>query len=182
MRYTERLTETAARLMLAIILPMCGMGVSSRAAAQATVPEIPNGQTLVDLIGGLYAKVATAYTKCDLDTFVSMHAPDVELYHGEVGWLMGRDAARNILAQGVCAMLKKGIQFRFEVIPGSVVVHPIPHFGAVAFQTVVFWQRRTGEPETKVGTHKEVTVWEQRDGKWMLARHIAYAHEPGNPK
>jgi len=108
MRYTERLTETAARLMLAIILPMCGMGVSSRAAAQATVPEIPNGQTLVDLIGGLYAKVATAYTKCDLDTFVSMHAPDVELYHGEVGWLMGRDAARNILAQGVCAMLKKG--------------------------------------------------------------------------
>ena len=76
-------------------------------------------------------------------------------------------------------MLKKGIQFRFEVIPGSVGVYPIPHFGAVAFSTVVFWQRRTGEPETKVGTHKEVTVWEQRDGKWIVARHIAYAHEPG---
>jgi ketosteroid isomerase-like protein len=181
MRYMKRLKVTAVRLMLAIILLMCGMGVSSRVAAQATAPEIPTGQTLVDLIGGLYAKVATAYIKCDLDTFVSMHAPDVELYHDEVGRLVGRDAARN-LAEGVCAMLKKGMQFRFEVIPGSVVVYPIPHFGAVAIQTVVVWQRGTGEPETKVGTHKEFTVWEQRDGKWMVARHIAYAHEPGNPK
>jgi hypothetical protein len=39
-----------------------------------------------------------------------------------------------------------------------------------------------GTPETKVGTHKEVTVREQRDGKWIVARQIAYAHEPGNPK
>jgi hypothetical protein len=79
-------------------------------------------------------------------------------------------------------MLKKGIQFRIEVIPGSAVVYPIPHFGAVAFSTVILWQRRTGDSETKVGTHKEITVWEQCDGKWMVARHMAYAHEPGNPK
>ena len=55
-----------------------------------------------------------------------------------------------------------------------------PHFGAVAFSGVVFWQRRTGEPETKVGTHKEVTVREQCHGKWIVARQIAYsrAREP----
>lgn len=182
MQLIERLAVRAECLTLAIALFMCGMGLSSRAAAQATEPEIPTGQPLVDLIEGLDTKLGTAYINCDVETFVSMTAPDVELYHDEAGKAVGRDAARDILAQGICAGVKKGIQFRRELIPGSLVVYRMAKVGALEFRSTSFWQRPPGEPETKVGTLKELTLWERRDGVWLVSRHMAYAHEASNSK
>ena len=72
--------------------------------------------------------------------------------------------------------------FRRELIPASLLVYRIANFGALEFSTAAIWERRPGETETKVGTVKEVTVWEQRDGVWLVARHVSYAHEPVNPK
>jgi hypothetical protein len=179
MHFIERVNLIARRFMAFLMFAAVAWPA---AAQQASVPEIPTGQPLVDLIEGLDTKLGTAYINCDVETFVSMTAPDVELYHDEVGKFVGLDATRDILVQGICAGVKKGIQFRRELIPGSLVVYRMAKVGALEFRSTSFWQRRPGEPETQVGTLKEMTLWERRDGVWLVSRHIAYGHEPLNPK
>ena len=51
---------------------MCASVARSAGAQQASLPEIPTGQQLVDLTAELDSKLLTAYTTCDIDTFVSM--------------------------------------------------------------------------------------------------------------
>jgi Domain of unknown function (DUF4440) len=180
MRYFKRVILIAGRFVVTLL--MCASVARSASAQQASEPEIPTGQQLVDLIAELHSKLVTAYTTCDINTFVSMMAPDVENYHDEFGRVVGREAAKNLLVEGVCAMLKQGIQPRNELVVGSLEVYRIEKFGALEFERSTFWLRRPGEQETKVGTLKEITLWERRDGVWMVSRHIAYAHEPVNPK
>jgi len=154
MQPIERLAVKPKYQTSAIALFMCVMGLSLVAAAQTIEPEIPTGQPLVDLIAELDTKVGTAYITCDVETFVSMVTPDVELYHDDVGKVAGRDAVRDILAQGICDGVKKGIQFRRDLIPGSLVVYRMAKVGALEFRATTFWQRRPGEPETKARTLK----------------------------
>ena len=59
-----------ARFIVALL--MCASVARSAGAQQASLPEIPTGQQLVDLTAELDSKLLTAYTTCDIDTFVSM--------------------------------------------------------------------------------------------------------------
>src|SRR5262245_28725507 len=176
----ERIILIAKRCTLASLL--CAMLVWSAAAQRASTAEIPTGQQLVDVITELDRKLETAYSTCDLDTFLSMMAPDVENYHDEVGRVVGREGAKKILVEGVCELLKNGIQPRNELIAGSLEVYRMANFGALEFAGYTFWLRRPGEQEAKVSTLRTMTLWERRDGVWMVARHVTYAHEPVKPK
>ena len=128
---------------------MCASVARSAGAQQASLPEIPTGQQLVDLTAELDSKLLTAYTTCDIDTFVSMMASDIENDHDEVGRLVGREAAKNLLVEGVCATLKKGIKPRRELMAGSLEVYRIAQFGALEFARSTLWLRRSGEHETE---------------------------------
>jgi ketosteroid isomerase-like protein len=176
----ERIILIAERCTLACLL--CAMLPSLAAAQQASPTEIPTGQQLVDLIAELDRKLVTAYGKCDVETFLSMMAPDVENYHDEAGRVVGREGAKKILVDGVCELRKKGIQPRIELIPGSLEVYRMANVGALEFGRYAFWLRRPGEDEAKVSTLRTMILWERRDGAWMVARHIAYAHEPVKQK
>jgi ketosteroid isomerase-like protein len=176
----ERIILIAAGCTLASLLS--AMLPWSAAAQQGSTVEIPTGQQLVDLIAELDRKLVTAYSKCDLETFLSMMAPDVENYHDEVGRVVGREGAKKILVEGLCDLIKNGIQPRIELIAGSLEVYRMANVGALDFGRYSIWLRRPGEQEAKVGTFRTMTLWERRDGAWMVARHIAYAHEPVKQK
>ena len=98
-------------LLLAAVLPICSQPAKSD----------PLFQTLVALDTRLF----DAYNHCDLKTFGSFLADDLEFYHDAGGLSVGRQATVDAVKQNICGKVTR------ELVAGSVQVYPIANYGAV---------------------------------------------------
>jgi hypothetical protein len=132
--------------------------------AQANT-EDPLYQTIAQLDADLFG----AMNRCDLGKFASYWADDLEFYQDKDGLSLGRKAMVDATRANVCG------KFVRELVPGSLEVHTIPHYGAIEIGTHRFLHPYA-QDHGIVGEARFINVWRLKDGRWQITRSFSYAH------
>ena len=140
-------------------------------------PEGAAAPELVHVKGGLFATVSAldtklfdAYNHCDLSTLGAMVTDDLEFYHDKTGLAVGKQPFVDAIKNNICGKTQR------TLVPGSLEVYPLKGYGAVEVGVHRF--SHPGHPEEGLGEAKFLTVWQNKDGAWKIARAISYDHEP----
>ncbi|UWX04732.1 nuclear transport factor 2 family protein [Pseudoxanthomonas sp. NC8] len=120
--------------------------------------------------------VFDAFNRCadpaQLERHASWFDPAVEFYHDTGGVTWTREAMLANTRRYVCG------HFTRELVPGTLVVHPVRDFGAIAQGQHRFCQTGTGRCE---GLTAFTIVWQRlHDGQWRITRVLSYGHR-ANP-
>jgi len=126
-------------------------------------------QSLFDTVQSLDTKLFDAYNHCDLTTVSSMVAEDLEFYHDVTGFSAGRQSLLDGLKENICGKVTR------ELVPGTLEVYPIAHYGAVEIGVHRF--HHPGDP-TNIGEAKFITLWQNEDGVWKITRALSFDHHP----
>jgi hypothetical protein len=136
----------------------------------APVTHVPD--RLFDNVAALDEKLFGAYNRCDLATMGSLITDDLEFYHDKTGLSVGKKVFLDAIRDNICGKVQR------ELVPGSMEVYRIDHYGAVEIGSHRFLH--PGHEEIGVGEAKFITVWRLKDGNWQMTRAISYDHEAAN--
>lgn len=136
-------------------------------------PPATSASTLFETMSALDTAVFESFNQCSAPDQLQAHAryfaEDVEFYHDTGGVTWSRDAMIANTRQYVCG------NFRRELVPGTLQVHPIKDFGAMTQGSHRFCAFST---DTCDGRADFVMVWRQLDNDWQITRVLSYGHRP----
>ncbi|WP_376697267.1 nuclear transport factor 2 family protein [Wenzhouxiangella sp. EGI_FJ10305] len=114
-----------------------------------------------------------AFNSCEDPSELARHeaffAEDVEFYHDQGGVTFSRDEMIANTRNNAC-----GNYWR-ERIEGTLDVHPVANFGAIAIGEHRFCEFATGDCP---GVADFTTVWRKGDDGWRVTRVLSYGHRP----
>ncbi len=142
-------------LLLAILL----------GAIAESLAQVPADSELYKKIESLDAAYFTAYNTCDLDTQARLLDDALEFYHDQGGLSTSKPEILEALRVNICGKVTRSL------VEGSLEVHEIKGFGAVALGLHKFHNRE--EPEAISKPSRFVTVWKQNDDAWTMYRIIS---------
>jgi ketosteroid isomerase-like protein len=125
--------------------------------------------TLFQAIESLDRQLFDSYNHCDLATLGAMTSDDLEFYHDQTGLSVGKAPFIAAIKQNICGKVER------TLVPGSLEVYPLKGYGAVELGVHRF--HRAGHQEDVGGEAKFVTLWQNNNGVWKLARAISYNHQ-----
>ncbi|WP_229668661.1 nuclear transport factor 2 family protein [Edaphobacter acidisoli] len=138
-------------------------------AQSGAVPSDAQPDSLFKTVQALDTKLFDAYNQCDLKTFGSMIADDLEFYHDKTGLSVGKAPFIAAIKQNICGKVHR------TLVPGSMEVYPLKGYGAVEIGVHRF--THPGRPQDGEGEAKFITLWQYKDGTWKVSRAISYDHE-----
>lgn len=150
------------------------------AARPATVPPQPQ---LTRAIAARDADFFELFFRgCDPVRLRAMLTDDVEMYHDKGGFVFRGAEAMAAEHAKSCEARKKPDSWRSrrELVPASLVVDPVPGYGAMQFGEHLFYERKGEGPEKLVGRARFAQVWVLDNGRWKLSRILSYAHGPAS--
>lgn len=155
-------------LAMAIAQPSLALAVEA--------PTSISPQQLFAEISALDTAVFDAFNRCSdpvqLTKHASYFAEDVEFYHDTGGVTWNRHDMLANTKKYACG------HFSRELVSGSLQVHPINGFGAIAQGTHRFCQFSSN---TCDGEADFTMIWRQQDGVWLLTRVLSYGHKAVKP-
>jgi len=137
----------------------------SSARAQSSAAPHPLFQT----IQSLDTKLFDAYNHCDLTTLASLVSEDLEFYHDRTGLARGRQSFVDSIKNNICGKVSR------ELVPGTLQVYPMAHFGAVEIGTHRF--HHPGHDD-EVGEAQFIMLWQNEGTAWQITRVISFDHRP----
>ena len=150
-----------------ILIFSAGAALSQQTApSQEKIAPAPV-DALFATIQALDTKLFNAYNTCDLATVSSMIDENLEFYHDKTGLSVGRQALLDALKANICGKVTR------ELVPGSLEVYPLAHYGAVEIGVHRF--NHPGDA-ANVGEAKFIHVWREKDGVWQITRVISFDH------
>jgi ketosteroid isomerase-like protein len=164
-------TFRAALRTALVAAVVAGGALAAAAQTHQAAPGDPLYQAVVDLD----RRVFEAYNTCDLPSFATFFAEDVEFYHDQGGVTQGRRALVASIEKNICGKTRR------DPVPGTLEVHPMKGYGAL--QVGSHWFCDVGRARcdgTTGGVGKYANLWRQSDGQWQITRVYSYDHEPVN--
>jgi len=170
-------------LTFGLLVGALGSGWASPAKAQATaeakvaaLDEIKNQADLDKAITALDAKLFDAYNHCDLKTFDSLLADDVEFYHDQGGVTLGRQKLTESIKNNICTGDTQRV-----LVPGTLKIYYMKGYGAIEMGVHRFLHPKT-EATNGTGEGSFVHLWQYKDGNWKVTRVLSYDHHSAQPK
>ena len=149
------------------------MAILALLSGQAVAADVGGDTDLFDTISQLDRAMFQAFNDCQDPEALARHAAffaeDVEFYHDQGGVTFNRDDMIAATRENAC-----GNYWR-ERIAGSLEVHPVPGFGAIAIGEHRFCEFATGDCP---GVADFTTVCRQDEDRWRVTRVLSYAHRP----
>lgn len=147
--------------------------------ALALSVAIPEGAALTDAIRARDAEFFQVFfADCAPERVRTMLTDDFEMYHDRAG-VVATSADPFVADYAVqCARRQQPDQWRSrrELVADSLLVNPVPGFGAIEQGDHLFFERRGDGPERLAGRAHFVQLWQLTDDGWKLARVFSYAH------
>lgn len=149
-------------------------------ALALTTPAIPTGSALTEAIRARDATLfATIFDRCDPAALRKMVTDDFEMYHDRDGVVSrSGDAFVADYAKQCATWTKDSWRSRRALQDGTLMVYPIPGFGAIEDGWHLFYERQGDGPEKLVGRGRFTHVWALTPDGWRLSRVLSYAHAP----
>jgi hypothetical protein len=151
-------------LLALLLLPTSGAG---RANAQA-LESIKSPEELHRVVASLDARLFDSFNRCDLETFSTFFAEDVEFYHDQGGLTVGRTALTESVRKNIC-----GGDVRRELVPGTLEAHYMKGYGALQIGVHRFYHPKSSTPP---GEGRFVHLWHYKDGAWKITRVLSFDH------
>ena len=151
------------------------------AGLAASVPPMPEGPALRASIEKRDAELFELFFQgCDPVKLRPMLADDVEFYHDKGGFVFRNAEAMVADYAKQCAERAKPDSWRSrrELVASSLIVDPVPGYGAMEAGDHLFYERKGDGPEKLAGKARFTMVWVWSDGDWKLSRVLSYGHEP----
>ncbi len=159
------MTRTSLLPLLTLLLsPLVAGAVEDAPGVDALSP-----QELERALSTLDTQLFDAYNRCDLATFRSLLADDLEFYHDQGGVMRSADAVTAAVKQNICGKVRR------ELVAGTLEVDRIAGFGGIEQGSHRFCELASG---TCVGIARFMHVWQYEDGVWRVSRIISYGHRP----
>ncbi len=138
--------------------------------SDAQTQSSATSDTLFNTIQSLDTRLFDAYNHCDLASFLSLIAEDVEFYHDKTGLALGRANLVEGIKNNICGKVTR------ELVPGTLEVYPIANYGAVEIGIHRF-HHPGHEDSDSIGEAKFVQLWQNKDGNWKITRVISFDHQ-----
>ncbi len=135
------------------------------ASAQSPTPD-----PLFQTIHSLDAKLFDAYNHCDLKVMASLVSDDLEFYHDKTGLARGRQSFLESIRRNICGKVTR------ELVPGTLQVYPLAHYGAVEIGTHRF--HHPGQLHDDIGEAQFIMLWQNNGNTWQITRVISFDHHP----
>lgn len=168
-------------VVMGLLLSVAGWG--SFAATQGTgdtkiasLDEIKNQDDLDKAITALDTKLFDAYNHCDLKTFDSLLANDVEFYHDQGGVTLGHEKLTESVKNNICTGDTQRV-----LVPGTLKIYYMKGYGAIEMGVHRFLHPKT-EATNGTGEASFVHLWQYKDGAWKLTRALSYDHHSADSK
>ncbi|HET8692425.1 MAG TPA: nuclear transport factor 2 family protein [Steroidobacteraceae bacterium] len=118
------------------------------------------------------------FDTCDVETVRRYVTDDFEMFHDKSGRVITSGAAFVQDTVDKCRRQAEGTDFLStrKLVPESLEVYPIAHYGAVETGVHRFYAVKQGEPDRLTETGKFTIVWKDEDGQWRVARALSYDH------
>jgi hypothetical protein len=151
---------------------LCGALPGALAHAADVNPGVVQAQ-LLRTVTALDAQLFAAYNSCDLEKLGALVAADLEFYHDKTGLSRGREPFLAAIRDNICGKVHR------DLLPGTLEVYPLDHYGAVEIGAHVFCDPRqvTHCDPAKSGSARFVMLWQQTGEGWRLTRVISYDHQ-----
>ena len=107
-----------------LFLFLFGLAPSSARSQSSAAPD-----PLFKTIQSLDTKLFDAYNHCDLTTLASLVSENLEFYHDKTGLARGRHSFIDSIKNNICGKVTR------ELVPGTLQVYPLAHYGAVEIGT-----------------------------------------------
>lgn len=125
--------------------------------------------TIAELDTALFESFNQCADPAELARHEAFFAEDVEFYHDQGGATFSRDEMIEATRENAC-----GNYWR-ERIEGTLEVHPIADFGAIAIGEHRFCEFASGDCP---GVADFTTVWRKDEDRWRVTRVLSYDHRP----
>jgi ketosteroid isomerase-like protein len=150
--------------LVLLFLFLFGLAPSSARSQSSATPD-----RLFQTIQSLDNKLFDAYNHCDLTTLASLVSEDLEFYHDKTGLARGRQSFLDSIRNNICGKVTR------ELVPGTLQVYPLAHYGAVEIGTHRF--HHPGHDDD-VGEAQFITLWQKKGDAWHVTRVISFDHRP----
>lgn len=151
------------------------------AAAAAPMPE---GAALRASIAARDTELFELFFQgCEPARLRPMLADDLEFYHDKGGFVFRSADAMVADYAKQCAERAKPDSWRSrrELVVSSLIVDPVPGYGAMEAGDHLFYERKGDGPEKLAGKARFAMVWKWEGGQWKLSRVLSYGHGPAAP-
>ncbi len=149
-------------------------------ALAAGAPSLPEGAALREEVRLADDRFFTLYfdARCHPQEVRAMLADDFEMYHDKGGVVASNaDQFMADYARGCAARSGSDVwRSRRELVAESLLVDPVPGFGAIEDGEHRFYERRGDGPERLAGLAHFTQLWVKDQGGWKLKRVFSFAH------
>ncbi|MEL6143347.1 MAG: nuclear transport factor 2 family protein, partial [Bacteroidota bacterium] len=119
-----------------------------------------------------------AYNNCDISTFATFIADDMEFYHDKAGITEGGEVLLAGVRKGLCGEGEP--RLRREEVSGTVSVFPMGDYGAIISGEHLFYVTIPGKEEFLDGRARFFHLWRYQNGEWRMTRVMSYDHGPAS--
>lgn len=148
------------------------------AQPEVTKTFLPTGGELESAIVERDAELFDiVFARCEPARLRSMVTRDFEMYHDRDG-VVARSAGPFIAdyAKECTGRTAEGWRSRRELVRESLVVAPVPGFGAIEDGEHRFYERKGNGPERLAGEAHFTHLWALTKDGWKLARVFSFSH------
>ncbi len=164
------LTSFRALVLVTTFIAACG-AQDAPTPALTDEPRSTATPQLTATIATLDSTLFAAFNAHDAEAMEAYFTLDLEFYHDKTG-LAGFDTTmanfRDLFEQNSDTGLRR------DLVPGTLEVHPLGEFGALAICQHRFCHVEDGEDDC--GTFKNIMVWRRDSTGWKVCRVISYDH------
>ena len=161
-----------AVMLLMAALAIARVGGPARGADITGIKPVEAIQSQLELnqvVAALDTELFNAYNSCDLKTYGSLLADDIEFYDDQNGLSTGRDTEVEAIRKFICGKARR------ELVPNTLQAHYLKGYGAVEMGTHHF--THPGHDDTEpVGEAEFIILWQYKAGAWKAARIVSYDH------
>ncbi|MBS1534309.1 MAG: nuclear transport factor 2 family protein [Bacteroidetes bacterium] len=106
-----------------------------------------------------------AYNQCDMKKQEAIYAADIEFFHDKGGLMTSKKELLEATQKNICGKVTR------ILIPGSIEVYPINHYGAVEMGFHRFYNNQ--EPNAESKPSKFIIVWKKENELWRIAKVVS---------
>lgn len=140
-------------IVLFALIPISGLG------------QVAQDSELYKTISGLDQQYFDAYNSCDLTIQANLYAEDIRFYHDKGGLSTVKKDIMEAIKNNICDKVTR------TLVKGSLEVHEIPEYGAVAMGLHSFYNNQ--EPNAKAKPSKFIMIWKKTNSYWEIAEVIS---------
>ncbi len=125
--------------------------------------------SLTDRVLQLDSLVFSAFNNRNFEVHLEFFSEDLEFFHDESGLSNYKS-----FVESTRRLFDLENPLTRTLVPGSTVVHPVPHYGAIQIGSHKFCHMENGAQDC--GVFDFVHVWQLHGDRWQITRVLSYGH------